>query len=124
MVTTLFPKLTSPILRVSMYFFFGLSFLDPILFLEYNYNPDIAMLPNWMKLAPIGAVYYVSTILYFAKIPERWLKGQVDYFGSSHNIFHVMILVALTLTMKESWLLYKDRQNFVCPATGQQFEFL
>lgn len=109
MITTLFPRLTSPPLRVSMYLFFGLSFVAPILFLEYNYNPEIALAPDWMKLAPIGVVYLVGTTLYLTKVPERWLKGQVDYFGSSHNIFHVMILVALILTMKESWALYLKR---------------
>ena len=109
MITTLFPRLTSPTLRVAMYFFFALSFVAPIIFLQSNYDPDIAMPPDWFRLAPIAVIYFVGTVIYLTKVPERWLKGQVDYFGSSHNIFHVMILVALALTMKESWLLYKER---------------
>lgn len=110
MITTLFPKFTSPPLRVTMYLFFGFSFVAPMVFLSYNYDPSIALPPDWLKLSWVGGIYLIGTSLYLTKVPERWLKGQVDYFGSSHNIFHVLILVALVISMKDQWQLYRERQ--------------
>jgi len=37
-------------------------------------------------------VYLGGAMLYAAKIPERWLPGWFDYFGGSHNIWHLAVL--------------------------------
>lgn len=37
-------------------------------------------------------VYLVGACLYAAKIPEIFLPGWFDYFGCSHNIWHVAVL--------------------------------
>ena len=77
--------------------------------MKHQQDPELSLPPNWSKLADVGAVYFVGTVLYLTKIPERWLNGQVDYIGSSHNIFHVLILVALSLDMTDCWRLYLER---------------
>jgi len=37
-------------------------------------------------------VYFVGACLYAAKIPEIFLPGWFDYFGCSHNIWHIAVL--------------------------------
>lgn len=37
-------------------------------------------------------VYFLGAILYACKVPERWCPGWFDYFGGSHNIWHVAVL--------------------------------
>ena len=52
---------------------------------------------NWMiyfyapVLKSIG-VYLGGAVLYAGKIPERWWPGMFDYFGGSHNIWHLAVL--------------------------------
>lgn len=115
MYCTMKPKFGSPPMRVLVFFIFGVSFLVPLLFLQFNYDAAISMPPDWSKLLTVGAIYFVGALIYLTKIPERWLNGKTDYIGSSHNIFHVLILVGLTLDMVDSWRLYEARQMFQCP---------
>ncbi|KAJ5808816.1 hypothetical protein N7474_010085 [Penicillium riverlandense] len=37
-------------------------------------------------------VYFVGALVYASKIPERWKPGLFDYFGGSHNIWHMAVL--------------------------------
>lgn len=41
-----------------------------------------------------GALYVIGAGLYVLRIPERFSPGTFDYFGASHQIFHVLILLA------------------------------
>ena len=41
-----------------------------------------------------GALYIVGAGLYVARVPERFAPGRFDFVGSSHQIFHVLILCA------------------------------
>lgn len=41
-----------------------------------------------------GALYILGACLYMARIPERLSPGTFDYFGASHQLFHVLILIA------------------------------
>ncbi|KAL2264390.1 hypothetical protein VTK26DRAFT_4858 [Humicola hyalothermophila] len=44
---------------------------------------------------PIGkslAVYFLGACVYASKVPERWFPGMFDYFGGSHNLWHIAVL--------------------------------
>ncbi|PHH49728.1 ADIPOR-like receptor SPBC12C2.09c [Ceratocystis fimbriata CBS 114723] len=41
-----------------------------------------------------GAMYVIGAVIYAARWPERLWPGAFDHFGSSHQIFHVFVLVA------------------------------
>jgi adiponectin receptor len=43
----------------------------------------------------MGLSYVVGALLYGSRIPERFFPGKVDYFGASHQIFHVLVLVGV-----------------------------
>lgn len=36
----------------------------------------------------------IAFLIYATQIPERWFSGKVDFFGHSHNWWHLFILAA------------------------------
>jgi adiponectin receptor len=42
----------------------------------------------------MGALYLTGAILYAARIPERFIPGKCDIWFQSHQIFHVLVIVA------------------------------
>lgn len=41
-----------------------------------------------------GALYIFGAFLYAARFPERRFPGKFDIFGSSHQLFHLFVLLA------------------------------
>jgi adiponectin receptor len=75
MFLTMQPKFASPHMRVLVFVCFLLSFIAPIVFLQVKYNPETCLPPNWNKLISVFSCYFIGTVFYITKIPERWLKG-------------------------------------------------
>ncbi|XP_037824377.1 progestin and adipoQ receptor family member 3 isoform X1 [Lucilia sericata] len=100
---------------------FGLAMIVQIPKLNVSLNGKIAVLFTWAAygVIPLGhwtvkmgglenelvglmvprvitmyALCAIAFVIYAAKIPERWLTGKVDYFGHSHNWWHLFILAA------------------------------
>ena len=46
----------------------------------------------WMIL--MGALYITGAVLYATRVPERFLPGKCDIWFQSHQIFHVLVIVA------------------------------
>lgn len=56
-----------------------------------------------------GALYLFGTLLYVTHIPERFVPRTFDMIGSSHQLFHVCILIAAALhwvAMRQSYALW------------------
>ena len=47
---------------------------------------------DWVVMQ--GVLYIVGAGLYAARIPEKWSPGTFDIWGSSHQIFHVLVVLA------------------------------
>jgi len=47
---------------------------------------------DWVVLQ--GALYIIGAVIYAARVPERLKPGRFDIWGSSHQIFHVLVLLA------------------------------
>ncbi|KAG9100865.1 hypothetical protein FS749_012391 [Ceratobasidium sp. UAMH 11750] len=45
-------------------------------------------------LASCLCLYVAGAMIYACRIPERWMPGTFDYFGASHQIFHVCVVLA------------------------------
>ena len=43
-----------------------------------------------------GALYILGAVIYAARVPEKWSPGKFDIWGSSHQIFHVLVVMAAT----------------------------
>lgn len=46
----------------------------------------------YAPMAKSLAVYVLGAVIYASQIPERWFPGCFDYFGGSHNIWHIAVL--------------------------------
>ncbi|KAI4089514.1 MAG: hypothetical protein LQ344_005340 [Seirophora lacunosa] len=83
--------------RASMFVAMGLSAVVPVLHGLKLYglrqmNDRISL--SW--LVSQGFLYVLGAGLYAARVPERFEPGKFDVWGSSHQIFHVLILFAAT----------------------------
>lgn len=47
---------------------------------------------SWVLLE--GALYISGAAIYAARIPEKWSPGRYDLYGSSHQIFHFLVVAA------------------------------
>ena len=62
-----------------------------------------------------GATYIGGAIIYALRIPERWSPKTFDLVGSSHNIFHVCVVLGAAIHFNENMNMYLARKEFVCP---------
>ncbi|GAA5870331.1 hypothetical protein JCM16303_001966 [Sporobolomyces ruberrimus] len=82
-------------LRTWLFISLGLSAVLPVSHAVYRYGLEAASANIslfWLALG--GGLYIVGALLYAERTPERFAPGRFDLFGSSHQIFHVMILLA------------------------------
>ncbi|KAK1831898.1 hemolysin-III related-domain-containing protein [Podospora conica] len=82
--------------RALMFVGLGLSGVVPILYMlatDSTYSElNERMGLNWVILQ--GAMYIFGAFLYAARWPERRWPGAFDIWGSSHQIFHVFVVLA------------------------------
>lgn len=56
-------------------------------------NPVVKLLlPRVLGMYGISGLAF---LIYITKIPERFLSGRVDYIGSSHQWWHLFVVIAL-----------------------------
>ena len=53
---------------------------------------------DWVLLQ--GFLYILGATIYAVRVPERLRPGQFDVLGSSHQIFHVLVLMAVLAHLK------------------------
>lgn len=53
---------------------------------------EVRMGLSWMLAE--GALYVTGAGLYAARVPEKWAPGRFDIWGSSHQIFHFLVVAA------------------------------
>ena len=73
--------------------------------------PDLSLAP-WLIA---GSFYLVGAALFVIRIPERLVPVKFDLVGSSHQIFHIFVVVGCSITFADSYHLYNSRKNLVCP---------
>jgi len=120
-VITMMPSMNQPKyikFRAIMFCILGLSAGAPMLgLLLCSEQSQLSMLEGgraW-PWALGGLVYIFGAILYALRLPERWYPKRFDLVGSSHNIFHVMVIIGAAIHFNESMKLFIDRRDKVCP---------
>ena len=80
-------------LRGTLFLIFGLCTGVPILHMAFfgkyteGYGDDITLL-NWY----LGGIsYIIGALFYIMRFPEKKFPGKFDFFGASHQIFHVLV---------------------------------
>lgn len=77
--------------RVAFYVGLGATGLFPIIQLSMTHGSEFV----WEFYSPIAKslfVYLLGAFVYASKVPERWCPGMFDYFGGSHNLWHIAVL--------------------------------
>lgn len=59
----------------------------------------------------MGSFYLIGALMYATRIPERFLPGFFDYVGSSHQWFHVLVVLAVLIHYKTTNTLYSWLAN-------------
>ncbi|KAH7077561.1 hemolysin-III related-domain-containing protein [Paraphoma chrysanthemicola] len=81
--------------RALMFVFLGLSAVVPMFHGISVYGLEhmrYAASLDWVVSQ--GALYIVGAAIYAARVPEKWSPGRYDIWGSSHQIFHVLVVMA------------------------------
>jgi len=53
-----------------------------------------------------GVIYIVGAIFYVSRFPETKWPGKYDIWGSSHQIFHVLVVIAAATHFSGVWSAY------------------
>ncbi|RKK13906.1 hypothetical protein BFJ66_g3605 [Fusarium oxysporum f. sp. cepae] len=81
--------------RAMMFIGLGLSGVVPVihgLFIYGYQGLEDRMSLSWVLLH--GVMYIFGAVLYAARWPERSAPGAFDIWGSSHQIFHIFVILA------------------------------
>ncbi|KAK7866648.1 hypothetical protein R5R35_000265 [Gryllus longicercus] len=75
-------------------------------------NPVVEML-----LPRVLGMYFISGLaflIYITKVPERFFSGRVDYIGSSHQWWHLFVVIALYYWHNTGLKYVEFRMNHGC----------
>lgn len=59
----------------------------------------------------MAALYLCGALLYASRVPERWYPGKFDLVGHSHQLFHVMVVVAACIHYRAVRILLHWRES-------------
>ena len=106
-------------LRAAMFAAMGLSAVVPVLHGVLLYGAPA--MRNTMGLAWLllqGALYLLGAGLYAARLPEKLAPGRFDIVGSSHQIFHVLVVLAALAHLRGLVVAFDARQARVLAAAA------
>jgi len=64
----------------------------------------------------MGACYLMGAYIYAVAVPERWKPGRFDVLMSSHNIFHVLVVMGAYMHYRAALVLMAWRDHHRCDA--------
>lgn len=105
---SLIPTFQKPgfrIIRVSLFAGMGLSGILPVLHKQvlFWHQPEALHTTGYEIL--MGTFYLLGALIYVTRVPERWMPGKFDIAGSSHQLFHILV-VAGAYTHYRAGLIY------------------
>ena len=102
--------------RGKLFLIFGITAGIPVIHLRIvgnklnGYDPDLRFL-NWYLG---GITYIIGGIIYITRFPEIKYPGKFDFFGSSHQLFHIFVVIAAIFHYFGSLDAYYSRFNSLC----------
>ena len=103
-------------LRGMAFLIFGLCSELPVFILTFilndirGHNNDASFLFLYLGMLS----YLLGGILYLKRVPEKYFPGIFDYFGNSHQLFHILILPAIFLNYFAFLDIYRSRFDCLC----------
>ncbi|QLL35076.1 hypothetical protein HG536_0H04520 [Torulaspora globosa] len=81
--------------RAALFVAFGLSAVLPIIAGSIHYGFSELYLRIQVKWVLLGGIFYiVGAVLYGMRFPEKCSPGRFDIWGHSHQLFHILVVVA------------------------------
>lgn len=124
-IATFQPRFRQPFLRPVRAATFGsLAFLTMLPVLHGVYRNGWKTQNQQMGITWVLITLALNTLggsIYAFKVPERWLRRKFDIVGASHQVFHVLVvLAALTFTkgMLQAFDYVHTEGNDVCHGTS------
>ena len=77
--------------RVAFFIGLGATGFLPIFQLLLTRGSEF-VIQFYSPIAKSLTVYVAGAFVYAGKVPERWFPGMFDYFGGSHNLWHIAVL--------------------------------
>lgn len=105
-------------LRASIFVSLGCLSALPVVHLIILFGLKQAILQaSLQNMMLMGAMYLTGAMLYASRIPERFVPGRVDIWFQSHQIFHILGVMAAFVHFHglEEMALYRIHTNHVCP---------
>uniref|UniRef100_A0A7S3CPH7 Uncharacterized protein n=1 Tax=Strombidium rassoulzadegani TaxID=1082188 RepID=A0A7S3CPH7_9SPIT len=102
-------------LRGYLFLVTGLSSIIPVLHIIFMIDADYLYHFHLTPWIIGGAFYVIGVFFYITQWPECRCKNTFDIFGSSHQIFHVCIILAALTHYYGSVQVFHDRQLYSCP---------
>ncbi|GAV52284.1 hypothetical protein ZYGR_0AG02750 [Zygosaccharomyces rouxii] len=88
-------------LRAGFFIAFGLSGVFPVATGAVKFGIQGVIQRIQLKYLGLEAVFYIAgALIYGFRIPETMYPGMFDFWGHSHQIFHVLVVVASFLHLK------------------------
>lgn len=78
-------------IRTIIYIVFGVSATLPVI--HYFFSQNYVEVPLF-PLFSFGAFYILGAVFYATRIPEKFSPGRFDIVLHSHQIFHILVVVA------------------------------
>ena len=104
-------------IRGTLFLIFGISAGIPILHMAF-FGKDIKGFFGMPKLFfwYIGGLCYIlGAFLFMFRFPEKLFPGKFDIIGSSHQIFHILVVFGVLFHYFGSLDAYFYRINNICP---------
>ena len=87
-------------IRPTIFIIYGSSFIAPIIHKAIINDPDDKIYPLELKYFLISALMYsIGSLLYVTRFPEKCRHGKFDLIGSSHQLFHICVLLGGSLSL-------------------------
>ena len=81
----------------------------------WHNKPTPIQVMLWMELL-MGACYLSGAYIYAMAVPEKWKPGRFDIWASSHNIFHVLVVMGAYVHYRAALVLLAWRDHHGCEA--------
>ncbi|CAR26304.1 hypothetical protein ZYGR_0H01130 [Zygosaccharomyces rouxii] len=88
-------------LRAGFFIAFGLSGVFPVAAGIIKFGIQGGVQRVQLKYLGLEAIFYIAgALIYGFRIPETMFPGRFDFWGHSHQIFHVLVVIASFLHLK------------------------
>ncbi|KAI8990083.1 putative hemolysin-III channel protein Izh2 [Pilobolus umbonatus] len=104
-------------IRASLFLALGLFGVVPTIhgICIYGFHNSLSTI-SLIHLGTMAFSYIFGALIYGLRFPERAIPGKVNYFGASHQIFHICVIIALiahylgVLNAMAFWHSYENRE--------------